>query len=570
MSEAQVRCTSCGRSFGRVSGPRARCLYCGGVLAGPGLEHLELVDPDAEPQAPAAPGPRTGRVKVLTGTGPSRWERPITALQELTVLAMLLMALALLAGFLHRHDPLLPPQALRVAALALLPVLWIGGVCLRVGAELFSGPARSVVVALPLLAVGLAAGLPSSLARTLARLQGSVFGIWGLVVTLLAFLLGTAWLEARHDPVLGAAAWLAAHPEVRLVEPGFELSTTGWSGRMEGEGEGAFSLRIDEVGEDRFAGSITWVRTSDVDQIRGVYQDNQLVFPYQGPPWIERWWRRPGMLSTASLRVVGESQLEGQDLLFGHRITGKRVWMREPQVPEPVAASGVDLPAEREPIGGPVISPPVVLRPLIEVEDDRVVQGRAFALRLSDGAEPFLLTAASLFGPAGGLSHGVNPQMLPALVGEATFFDLLEGAMRARGQLLRPPSGARAMVRGSDGPPDASRDLVALALLPGHSLEPLALREAPVAPDLALWLPTKPEEQGAEELLLAARVAAVWEQGFSVSFVAPVEVRAHVGAPLLDGQGRVAGMVVGTSDAGSGRELAVAIPASWIKGRLAP
>jgi hypothetical protein len=159
--------------------------------------------------------------------------------------------------------------------------------------------------------------------------------------------------------------------------------------------------------------------------------------------------------------------------------------------------------------------------------------------------------------------------MLPALVGDATFFDLIDGAMRAQAQLLRPPSGARPMVVATDGPPDASRDLVSLALLPGHSLQPLKLRSEPVAAGLQLWLPSVPANTNdQEEALLAGQVLAAWEHGFSVRFDATAPVAQSVGAPLLDGAGRVAGMVVGQDLEGG--SLALVMPASWIAARLEP
>lgn len=563
MSEEKVRCTSCGRSFGhRYLGPSARCMYCGGKLAGPGLEHLELVEPGDQAKEQPGPAAPAKPFEVLKGRGPSRWDEPVGWLHELAVLAILLMTAGLTFALLHRHDPLLPPTAVRLAVLGALPVLWAGGVCLRVGLELLGAPARSVIVAVPLLVVGLAAGLPSALARALARLQRQVFGVWGLAVVLIAFLGGTAWLADRHDPLRGAAAWLGANHQSDKLDERFTLATTGWTGRLEGEGEGAFSMRIDSVEGDRFTGAISWVRSGRVDTVTGVYRDNQLVFPYPGPPGVERWWLRDGMLSTMELWVVGERQLHGRDLLFGHSASGQREWMRQPQVAEASERAAVRVQAE----DAPALEPPVLLRPLIEVGDDRITAGRAFVLDTPSGT-PVLITAASLFGPAGGLSAPINPQMLPALVGEAMFFDLLDGAMRAQAQLLRPPTGARALLAGDGGPPDASRDMIALALLPGHSLQPLQLRSEPVAPGQSIWLPTAPADpQEDQEALLGGQVLASWEHGFSVRFAAKAPVAQSIGAPLLDGSGQVAGMVVGLGD-GSGT-LAIVMPATWIAARL--
>lgn len=565
MSEDKVRCTSCGRSFGhRYLGPTARCLYCGGKLAGPGLEHLELVEPGEDGPATPEPAAPPKPMPVLQGRGPSRWERPVGWLHEAAVLAMLLMGAGLAVVLLHRHDPLLPPSAVRLAVLAALPVLWLGGVCLRVAVELLGAPARSVVIAVPLLLPGLTLGLPSAIARTLARLQGQLFGLWGLAALLAVFLVTTAWVDGRHDPLRGAQAWLETHHEGPKLDPGFIPSTTGWSGRLEGEGQGAFSMRIDTVEGDRFTGSISWVHPGRVDQITGVFRDNHLVFPYPGPPGVERWWMRPGMHSTMELWIVGDRQLQGGDLLFGQPATGQREWMREPPTPVASNAPRPDL----EPDGAPALTPPVLLRPMIEVGDDKIIAGRAYVLGTPSGT-PLILTAASLFGPAGGLSQPINPQMLPALVGEAMFFDLIDGAMRAQAQLLRPPSGARALVASADGPPDASRDLVSLALLPGHSLRPLQLRAEPVASGQRLWLPSVPASSlDHEEALLAGDVLAVWEHGFSVRFDAEAPVAQSVGAPLLDGAGRVAGMVVGQGEGGG--SLAVVMPASWIAARLEP
>ncbi len=251
MSQDTVRCTSCGRSFqNRAIGPKTRCMYCGGKLAGPGLEHLELVEPtgkspgEADPSEAEAP-----RVKVLEGHGPSRWDKPVLWLHELVVLAMLLMLTGLTMGLVVRNDPMLPPSALRTGMLALLPVLWLGGLCLRAGLGMFTSPARSVLLAMPLLLPGLLLGLPSGFARFLARLEGRIFGLWGLAVTLVAFVGGMSWLDAEHDPLSGVQAWLEAQPVGERVDPDWAPVPSGWSGRLIGRSEGAFTLNIDSVSD---------------------------------------------------------------------------------------------------------------------------------------------------------------------------------------------------------------------------------------------------------------------------------------------------------------------------------
>lgn len=571
MSDDKVRCTSCGRSFQhRAMAPKARCMYCGGRLAGPSLQHLELVEPGdpaapGDPSAEAPPAP----VPVLAGRGPSRWKQPVLWLHELAVLAMLIMGLGLTVALLVRNDPLLPPSAVRSAVLVALPALWVGGICLRVGTELFTGPARSVLMALPPLVLGLALGLPSVLARFLARLQGKLFGVWGLAVVLVAFVAGNAWLDRHHDPLEGARAWLEGQPTSTRHDPSWAPSFSGWSGRLSGEGEGGFSLIINEADDDTWAGTLTWIQSGRVDEVRGAYRGNHLVFPYPGPPWIERWWKRPGMLSTVDLVVTADGQLEGRDLVFAHSLNGQRAWLRPaPATTSTTTASIAPPEVER----APVVPPPIVLRPMIQVEATQIVSGRAFVLRTHADAEPAILTAASLFGPAGGLPSTLNPQMLPALVGDAIFFDLLDGAMRARGTIQRPPQGSLSTRLGSgDGSPDASRDLVTLALLPGHSLEPLELRQTPLVAGQHLWLPTQPpDELDTEEALLVGRVSAVWDQGYSVRFAGTVVLDGQVGAPLLDSQGRVAGMLVGQGDGERGASLGIAMPAHWIAARLEP
>ncbi len=315
---------------------------------------------------------------------------------------------------------------------------------------------------------------------------------------------------------------------------------------------------------------MTWVRSGRVDVIQGAWAGSHLVFLYPGPPWIERWWQRPGMLSTMDLLVVGGSQLDGRDLVFGQQLTGQRVWIkREPTTPEPAAhqprTPSVAAVEERP----PMVDSPVTLRPVIAVEDEQVTTGRAFVLQPTGTGDPLIITAAGLFGPPGGLAHTVNPQMLPALVGDALFFDLLDGAMRARGAMLRPPSGTRAVLHGTAGPPDASHDVLALELLPGHSLSALLLRTDPVASGQQLWLPGAPAGVGAaEESLRACQVVTAWEQGYSVRFASGFDLGGQVGAPLLDSQGRVAGMLVGHGDGERSDSLGIVIPARWIATRL--
>ncbi len=567
MSEDTVRCTSCGRSFQlHAAAARPRCMYCGGKLAGPGLEHLELVEGDADhdmrPASQDAPRP----APILAGRGPSRWEQPVTAVHELAVLAMLLMIPGLLVHLLVRNDPLITPHSIRLAVLVALPLLWLGGLCLRAGVELFTGPARSVVAAVPLLIPGIFLGLPSALARTLARAQGRIFGLWGLAAVLLAFLATSAWLDGSHNPVAGTAAWLARQPDNPRVDPGWEPISSGWTGRMVGKSEGAFTMSIDQAADGRWQGSISWVRSGRVDAVQGAYEGNHLICPYPGPPGEAPWWQRPGMQSSLELLVIADRQLIGRDLVFGQEIEGQRVWLRQAPTETSAQPERVEVARDER---APMLEPPTVLRPAIAIESRSITRGRAFAILLPGSGDAVLLTAASLFGPPGGLESSINPQMLPALVGEASFFDLLDGSMRARGLLERPPAGARATLPSDDGPPDPSRDLVAFQLLPGHSISPLELRSEPLGVEQALWLPSAPRMAGAaDETLLGGVVASTWEQGVSVRFdLASLED--HIGAPLLDGQGRVAGMIVSWERASRG-SLAIVIPARWIAARLEP
>ncbi len=568
MSEEPIRCTGCGRSFGsHVAAPRARCIYCGARLAGPGCEHLELVDP-ADPTEDALVPPKPIEpIAVPSGRGPSRWDAPISWLHELSVLAMLLMILSATLGLAHRHDPLLPPRSMALGVFALLPLLWVGGACLRTGLDLLSSAVRSVVLAIPLLAVGLALGVPSALARGLARLERRVFGVYGLAITLAAFMAILHQLDQHHDPTLGLRAFLDAYPTDGRLDTRWEPTPTGWSGTLDSDGQGAFSFRIDEVSETSFAGTLTWIKSGRVDTIRGAWHHNHLAVPYPGPPGVDAWWLRADMLSTMDLWVIAGKEIEGRDLVFGRSLRAKRIWERQPEILTLAAPAGTTPTVEET--GAPTIEPPVVLRPMIPVENGRIVQGRAWALSPSLSAEPVLVTAAGLFGPAGGLEHAINPQMLPALVGEAVFFDLLDGSMRARGQMVRPPRGARALVTPAEGLPDASGDVVTLALQPGHSLTPLLLSESPVQESQELWLPTRPT-QGREELLRLARVTRVWEQGCTVRLPDDVVLAPQLGAPLLDSGGRVAAMLVGTSGVDGDRAVGIAIPASWIRTRLAP
>ncbi len=578
MTTEQVRCTACGRSFGsHYQGPKGRCMYCGGALEGPGQSPDDTEErpvperairpsplPPRLPRPPEKPIP----LPLPASSGPSRWERPISVLHELSVLLMLSLGCAAALALLHRNDPLLPPLVIGAAGVLLAAPLLVGSLALRAALALFSGPAASTLLAVPLLAVGLLLGLPGQLARGLARAQAQLFGPIGLCLVLAVFAVSIGWLDKRHDPLQFAMHRLEQSRDDARRFQGYRPLPSGWSGSLRGsEQAAAFSLRILEVHEQTFTAGLTWIRSGRVDQLEGAWLDNHLIIPYPGPPGEQAFWMRPGMLSSLDLWVLDGNRLEGADPIFSRAFDGRRAWVRE--APADAAQAAPTVGSELEVERPPLLDTTVVLRPRVAVDLQQITQGRAFALRFGDQGEPLVITAASLFGPAGGLDRSIIPQMLPALVGEALLYDLATGAMRARGQLRLPPAGCRPLSTEDDAPPDASGDVLAFSLQPGHSVQALRLRDEPVDSDLTLWLPTRGTSPGqGGELLVAGSVLASWDEGFSLRFAGAITPAEHVGAPLLDRHGRVAGMLVGGGQAPGTQRTAFAIPAHWIARRL--
>ncbi|MFH1468915.1 MAG: hypothetical protein ABIO70_31305 [Pseudomonadota bacterium] len=576
MADEHVRCTGCGRAFEpHAIGPRGRCLYCGGDLEGHAPPQLALVQkgaPPPEEEVPLAERARRGKpgarnVPVLRARGPSRWAQPTSWLQDLAVEAMLLLGTVLGLALAFRDHPFFPPRALFVAALLALPVVHLGGRLLVWAAGLLRDSVRSAPLAIPALAVGLVLGLPGALAQGLGRANRRVFGLWGFLVMLIVSLSGLGWLDAHRDPWRGVQARLAATASP-LLNPEASITSTGWAGEVARIEHGAFALRLERVGDEEAWGTVSWVDIQEAVEIHAAWSHNHIAFVHPGVPGTSPWLRRAGVRSVMDLWMLDDGRLKGEDSLSGAPVAAERAWSHLPEVRlDPAAAQRTAQAMEGE---APAVVGPTALRPMIRVEDEEITAGRAFALRLGPEAEPVLVTAASLFSPAGGLRRPLIPQMLPALTEEALFFDLTRGAMRARGRLVRPPSGAHALSRSANAPPDASGDVLAFSLLPGSSIEPLSLREAPVAARQYLWVPARPADpEGGEERLLVSRVITTWEKGFSLHFE-PLPVPGDlVGAPLLDSRGQVAGMVVGIDGEGE-RAQAIAIPAPWIAARLAP
>jgi hypothetical protein len=572
----QVHCLRCGRSFEpHAIGPRGRCMYCGGELEGqipPRLALVEKSELPTEEVVPPSERARRGKararnVPVLRGRGPSRWAQPTSWLQDLAVQSMMLLGTALGLAVALRDDPSFPPRALLAAAGLALPVVFWGGRLLVWSAGLLADSVRSAPLAIPALAIGLVFGLPGALAQGLGRVHRGVFGLWGFMVVLIVSLTGLGWLDAHRDPWRGARALLAV-PEAPLDRPDAVITPTGWAGEVQGVEQGEFALRLERVEGDEAWGTLSWVGPQQAVEVHAAWEHNHLALHHPGVPGTSEWLRRAGVLSVLDLWVLDDGRLVGADRLTGAAVTGTRSWSQLP------AASFGPLATARPTDAGdteaPALVGPIALRPMIPVEDAAVSMGRAFALRLAPATDPVLVTAASLFGPVGGLARPIIPQMLPALVDEALFFDLTEGSMRARGRLLRPPSGARPLARSTSTSPDATGDVLAFALLAGSSIEPLELRSEPMIARQFVWLPAQPAgPEGGEERLLVAQIVATWELGMSVHLESPPPMGELVGAPLLDSRGRVAGMVVGSDGEGE-RSSVIAIPAAWIAARLAP
>jgi len=209
----------------------------------------------------------------------------------------------------------------------------------------------------------------------------------------------------------------------------------------------------------------------------------------------------------------------------------------------------------------PKIGATVALRPIFAQRGgDPYSAGTAVAVRLKPGAAPILLTAQHLFGPAGGLDEQLAPGKVNEKITGVSLMPIAGG---------KPVASARGSLRKSGSPPDesgndVSGDVAAFRLAPKSRINALDLATGNPSIGQWVWLVGDVvDHEPQKQRLFPGRVLIASDKQTLVTFTERFNLQAFSGAPLINEQKQVVGLLIaGTEGAG------IINPAGSIRKRL--
>jgi hypothetical protein len=200
-----------------------------------------------------------------------------------------------------------------------------------------------------------------------------------------------------------------------------------------------------------------------------------------------------------------------------------------------------------------------LLRPKFATTEGEVEAGSAFVVRHGDAT--LLLTAQHLFGEAGGMSRELSAAEMPTVVKSVRAVGSEDERVVVQSGRLLPIAGASAVTQ-----EDASRDLAAFVL--DDSGGGKAFELAAQVPGEGEPIQLLAQPFGASTALFTGRVAAVDAKMLVVVFDDPaLQLSGASGAPVLDGSGRVIGLLV-SGGVAEDTLVGIANPASAIRSAL--
>lgn len=212
----------------------------------------------------------------------------------------------------------------------------------------------------------------------------------------------------------------------------------------------------------------------------------------------------------------------------------------------------------------PQVGPAVALRPLFLPRKGKPFSaGTAVAVRTQSDAEPILLTALHLFGPAGGLEKDLAPAELDLQIREVWLAPIggkRRVVARARGALRK--SGPTL----SDDLPGVSEDVAAFKLQPKSAVNALSLAaENPKFGDWVWLVGDVFDHEPQTQRLFAARVWSTADEGAAIRFQERFPLRAFSGAPVINERKEVVGLLI---SGGEGGGVGIINPAGNIRRKL--
>lgn len=195
------------------------------------------------------------------------------------------------------------------------------------------------------------------------------------------------------------------------------------------------------------------------------------------------------------------------------------------------------------------------------VSGEKFSSGKAFAVRWYRGRS-LLLMPLHLLSPEGGCSHYVKPAEIASEVSHLQVYDLsMRSVLAVAGTPLLKSGASTEQSTGS-----MSGDLMAFELPPSSRLTPfdMLFALAPVGTKIAIL--SKAGDSSVQPTCYRGTITRASRTGLIIKLNYPLAALSSSGAPVVDAQNKLVGMVVGVLD--DARTTIVAIPSSTMVSRI--
>lgn len=192
---------------------------------------------------------------------------------------------------------------------------------------------------------------------------------------------------------------------------------------------------------------------------------------------------------------------------------------------------------------------------------EKLCPGKAFAVRWYRG-RTLLLMPLHLLAPESGLSHYVKPADIASEVSKLQVYDFqMRSVLAVAGQPVLKSGASTAVATGSMGD-----DLMAFELPSSSRLTPFDLFFGLAPRGTRVTILSKAGDSSVQPTGYSGTVTMSSRSGLIIKLNYPLTALASSGAPVVDAQNKVVGMVVGMGD--DERKTVVAIPSSTMISRI--
>lgn len=196
-----------------------------------------------------------------------------------------------------------------------------------------------------------------------------------------------------------------------------------------------------------------------------------------------------------------------------------------------------------------------ILSPSFESIDGTFSAGTAFAVNDLETDNTIIITAMHLFGPDGGLDHSISANDLPSYINKATFYNAFDYTLLAESTNV-------ILIPDAKPAPQINRDIAAFYIEGNTSISTAEIYDGQLKTGENVWLAAY-VIGGApiNQLLHAAKVVESSEDILEFEFEnADLDLTATSGAPILNGDGKIVGINIGSKYTLSGKLIGLANP----------